>query len=31
MNGTGRDKADVVMRDAGLHNYPTLESRSMRS
>jgi len=26
MNGTGRDKADVVMRDAGLHNYPTLES-----
>ena len=26
MNGTGRDKADVVMAEAGLHNYPTLES-----
>ncbi len=26
MNGTGRDKADAVMREAGLHNHPTLES-----
>lgn len=26
MNGTGRDKADEVMREAGLYNYPTLES-----
>ncbi len=26
MNGTGREKADAVMRDAGLHNHPTLES-----
>ncbi|MBI4195250.1 MAG: hypothetical protein HY526_09235 [Betaproteobacteria bacterium] len=26
MNGTGRDKADAVMREAGLYNYPTLES-----
>lgn len=26
MNGTGREKADVVMLEAGLHNHPTLES-----
>jgi succinyl-CoA synthetase beta subunit len=26
MNGTGRDQADVVMQQAGLQNYPTLES-----
>lgn len=26
MNGTGREKADVVMQQAGLHNHPTLES-----
>jgi succinyl-CoA synthetase beta subunit len=26
MNGTGRDKADVLMEQFGLHNYPTLES-----
>lgn len=26
MNGTGREKADAVMRDAGLRNHPTLES-----
>ena len=26
MNGTGREKADAVMREAGLHNHPTLES-----
>ncbi len=26
MNGTGRDKADAVMHEAGLHNHATLES-----
>ncbi|MGZ8265701.1 MAG: hypothetical protein ACXW2I_16525, partial [Burkholderiales bacterium] len=26
MNGTGRDKADALMREAGLHNRDTLES-----
>jgi succinyl-CoA synthetase beta subunit len=26
MNGTGREKADAVMREAGLRNHPTLES-----
>jgi succinyl-CoA synthetase beta subunit len=26
MNGTGRDQADAVMREAGLENHPTLES-----
>ena len=26
MNGTGRDKANLVMQEAGLHNHPTLES-----
>jgi succinyl-CoA synthetase beta subunit len=26
MNGTGRDKADAIMREAGLHNHATLES-----
>ena len=26
MNGTGRDKADAVMLEAGLHNHGTLES-----
>lgn len=26
MNGTGRDKADAVMQETGLHNHPTLES-----
>lgn len=26
MNGSGRDKADIAMREAGLHNHPTLES-----
>jgi succinyl-CoA synthetase beta subunit len=26
MNGTGRDKADALMREFGLYNHPTLES-----
>jgi succinyl-CoA synthetase beta subunit len=26
MNGTGRDKADVLMQEYGLYNHPTLES-----
>jgi len=26
MNGTGAEKADVAMREAGLYNHPTLES-----
>lgn len=26
MNGTGRDKADTVMREGGLHNHDSLES-----
>ncbi|MCC7487302.1 MAG: acetate--CoA ligase family protein [Burkholderiales bacterium] len=26
MNGTGRERADALMREAGLHNHPTLES-----
>jgi succinyl-CoA synthetase beta subunit len=26
LNGTGREKADTVMRECGLFNHPTLES-----
>lgn len=26
MNGTGRDRADEIMREAGLYNHPTIES-----
>ncbi|MFN7276126.1 MAG: succinate--CoA ligase subunit beta, partial [bacterium] len=26
INGTGRERADAILRDAGLYNQPTLES-----
>ena len=26
INGTGRERADAILREAGLHNHPTLES-----